>query len=109
LKLWLKLLKKKVKCVNHNLVLVPYYAHHSGYPEEEIEKTTQEFSEFLSKIPIRNTTTIIGADINASIGIRTRNEYQNADVESNEYEFHEDSISDLIGPHGNPHKNENGE
>ncbi len=64
--------KKKVKCNNHNLVLIPYYAPHSSYPEDEIEKTTQEFSEFLSKIPVKNTTVIIRADLNASIGTKTQ-------------------------------------
>lgn len=63
--------RKKVICKYHNLVLIPYYAPpHSGYNEEEIEKMTQEFSEFLSKIPVKNTTVIIGTVLNASIGTK---------------------------------------
>jgi hypothetical protein len=99
---------KKVKCKHHNLLLIPYYAPHSGYPEEEINKTTQDFSEFLSNLHSKNTTTIIGADINASIGTRLTNGPQRLEDDM-EFEFHEDSIPDLLGPHGNPHRNENGE
>ncbi len=104
--------KKRVKCTNHSLVLIPYYAPHSGYFEEEIEKTTQEFSEFLSKTPAKNSTIIVGADINASIGTRSTNapqERRESNEEEKEFEFQDDTILELIGPHGNPHRNENGE
>jgi hypothetical protein len=101
--------KKKIKCKNHNLVLIPYYAPHSGYPEEEIEKATQEFSEFLSKIPLKNTTTIIGADINASIGTRNTIDPSNREEDDDEFESQDDTISQLLSPHGNPHRNENRE
>jgi hypothetical protein len=48
---------------------------HSGYSEEEIEKTTPEFSKFLNQIPQKSTTTIMGADINASIGPSTTSDH----------------------------------
>ncbi len=110
LKHWVKLVKK-VKCKNHKLILIPYYAAHSGYPEEDNERVAQEFSEFLSKIPLKNTTTIIGADINASIGNRATNDpnKREDDEDEPEPELQEDTISELLGPHGNPHRNENGE
>ncbi len=89
-------------------MLIPYYAPHSGYPEEEIDKTTQELSEFLSKIPIKNTTIIVGADINASNGTRSTDEPQGRE-EDEEFEFQRDTIPELLRPHGNPHGNINGE
>ena len=82
---------------------------HSGYPEEDIERTTQEFSEFLNKIPTNNTTIIIGADLNASIGTRMTEAPQTNDQEDNDFNPQEDNIMELLGPHGNPHRNENGE
>jgi len=78
--------KKKVKCKHHNLVLVPYYAPHSGFSEEEIEKTTLKFSEFLNQIPKKNTTTIIGADNNAAIGTNTTSDHSTQEIEGNNFE-----------------------
>jgi hypothetical protein len=109
LKILDKTSKNKVKYKNHNLALVPYYAPHSGYPDEDIERTTQEFSEFLNKIPTNNTTVIIGADLNASIGTRITEVPQTSDQEDNNFNPQEDNIMELLGPHGNPHRNENGE
>jgi hypothetical protein len=108
LKMLDKTSKKKGKCKNHNFVSIPYYAPHFGYPEEEIDKTTQEFSEFLSKIPTKNTTIIIGADMNASISTRITDEPQEQE-EDEEFEFQNDTIPELLGPHGNAHRNVNGE
>ncbi len=78
--------KKKVKCKHHSLVLVPYYAPHSGFSEEEIEKTTLKFSEFLNQIPKKNTTTIIGADNNAAIGTNTTSDHSTQEIEGINFE-----------------------
>jgi hypothetical protein len=101
--------KNKVKCKSHNLALVSYYAPHSGYPEEEIERATLEFSEFLSKVPANNTTVIIGADLNASIGTRISEDPVPSKEKDDDSELQGDTIKELLGPHGNPHRNENGE
>ncbi len=90
---------KKVRC---KTVLIPFYTPHSGYSEEEIEKATQEFSEFLGKIPVNNTTVIIGADLNASIGTRTTDDPQRIKKMIIPTEIQEDTILELLEPHGNP-------
>jgi hypothetical protein len=94
-------------------VLIPYYAPHSGSLQEEIEKSTQEFSEFLNKIPTKNSTIIIGANINASTGTRSTDlshKHNNGDSEKDKVNDHQtDTILNLPGPHGNPHRNKNGE
>jgi hypothetical protein len=54
-----------------NLCLTTIYFPHSGYKEKELETFNDEISNLLSNIlATKNTMHIIGADVNASIGIR---------------------------------------
>lgn len=84
-------------------MLIPYDGPQSGYSEEEIKKTTLEYSEFFSKKPNKNATTIIDAHIDASFGTRPTDNPFIQEREDNEFELHEDSISKLLGRYGNPH------
>jgi hypothetical protein len=89
-------------------VLIPYYA--PPPPTLASEKLRKQRKNFLSssvKCPL-TTTTIIGADINASIGTRYTDDPQRLD-DDNELEFQEETIMELLRPHGNPYRNENGE
>jgi hypothetical protein len=92
------------------LVLIPYYAPHSGYIKEETERAPQEFSIFLSQIPVNNTNIIIGTDLNTSIGTRiTDNNFPMNEEEDRGFELQENTIPELLGPQGNPHRNGYGE
>ena len=85
-----------------NLCLTTIYFPHSGYKENEIEMFNTEVSSYLANIlSRRNTTHIIGADTNASIGNRLSISCEeNTQQKNDEYEF--DSIHELLGPFGNP-------
>ena len=86
----------------HNLCLTTIYFPHSDYKEKEIDSFNNDLSTFLSNIlSQKNTTHIIGADTNSSIG--TRISTSNFDSSPND-EDDEDPISNLLGPFGNPRK-----
>ncbi len=99
----------------HTLTLIPCYFPHSGYKEEELDSFVEKFSLFYSSAaPNKNASTIIGADINASIGNRNSGEvHLNPSPDGIEkdgrYEEEIDSIHNLLGPHGNPYRNACGE
>ena len=91
----------------HNLCLTTIYFPHSGYKEKEIDSFNNDLSTFLSNIlSQKNTTHIIGADTNSSIG--TRISTSNLDLSLND-EDDEDPISNLLGPFGNPRKSKSAE
>jgi exonuclease III len=100
-------LNKNVKY--HNLVLISCYFPHSGYKENELDSFANDWSEFLSTTANqKNSTTIIGADINSSIGNKTsllQNPNSTQDKHDSPLDF--DPIEQLIGPHGNPQTSKN--
>ena len=99
--------KKQLKKSFHNLCLTTVYFPHSGYQEKELDAFTDNLSTFLSNIlSQRNTTHIIGADTNSSIG---------TNVTLREPQYKQDSRYDidpaisLLGPFGNHHRFKTGE
>ena len=66
----LKLINIKSKIKTHTLCLVSNYHPHSGYKDDELDAYIQDITDFIDAIP-KNNTIIIGANLNASIGIRT--------------------------------------
>ncbi len=95
---------------HHNLCLTTIYFPHSGYKESELDKFNFQLSSFLSTVlPQKNTTHIIGADTNSSIG--TRKSLEAADSLPNKHEsnLEFDPALDLLGPFGNPKNSKSGE
>jgi len=82
------------------LSLIISYHPTTSYKTEKIEKHAADLIDFVNEIPLKNEI-IIGADINAAIGIR---ELQEPDEEND----NDDTINDLISLHGNPRHNESG-
>ena len=92
-----------------NLCLTSNYFPHSGYKEADLITFNDQVTSFLSEIlSLKNTTHIIGADTNASIGTRASLESENL---QKKIESHHDSdpARDLLGPNGNPRKSKTGE
>ena len=99
--------KKETKKTYHNLCLTTVYFPHSGYQEKELDAFTDELSTFLSNIlSQRNTTHIIGADTNSSIGTNTSLQ-QSQDKLASRFDI--DPATTLLGPFGNPHRSKTGE
>ena len=95
---------KKEKKKYHNLCLTSIYFPHSGYKEAELEIFNSQATDFLSKILAKNNTThIIGADINSSIGTKKSLENENVQ-EKVESPLDIDPAQQLLGPFGNPNK-----
>ena len=76
------------------------YHPHSGYKDNELDAYLQDITDFIDVIP-ENNTIIIGANLNASIRTRKTTTTNNP-IKDNCI------INDLIGPHGNPHRNHRG-
>ena len=101
--------QQKIAKKYHNLCLTSIYFPHSGYKESELETFNNQVTDFLSNILAqRNTTHIIGADINASIGTRTSLENDNPQ-EKIESHLDTDPAQQLLGPFGNPKKSKSGD
>ena len=99
--------KKQLKKSFHNLCLTTVYFPHSGYQEKELDAFTDNLSTFLSNIlSQRNTTHIIGADTNSSIGTNTSLQ-QSQDKLASRFDI--DPATTLLGPFGNPHRSKTGE
>ena len=73
----------------------------TSYAPEGIAKHNNNLIALIGVIPKKNTI-IIGTDINAAIGARTKTSVDD------EMEV-DDTIQNLIGPFGNKHRNENGD
>ena len=82
------------------LSLISSYHPTTSYKTEEIEKHAPDLVDFVNEIPLKNEI-IIGADINAAIGIHELHEPD--EEHDNDY-----TINNLISPHGNPRHNESG-
>jgi exonuclease III len=94
----------------HNLCLTSIYFPHSGYKEQDIEKFNDDVSDFLSSILSKsNTTHIIGADTNSSVGTKTSVPRSVSIPDKHESQHDIDPILELLGPHGNPHKSKTGD
>ena len=100
----LKLTNSKSKIKTHTLSLVSSYHPHSGYKTEELDAYNESIADFIDSIP-KNNTIIMGADLNASISTRKTKTQQ----EDPEDEREEDIANELLGPNGNPHRNQRGE
>ena len=87
--------RKSQKQKPKTITLVTSYHPHTKYKEEEAQAYNQSLVEMTNRIPKTNAI-IVGADINASIGTR-----QKSDDES--------ESTNILGPCGNPRKNERGE
>jgi hypothetical protein len=88
---------------HHNLCLTSIYFPHSGYKDLELEAFQSKLSSHLSTIVVyKNTTHIIGADTNSSIG--TRKSPCKISPYSGKHKSHLDTdpILQLLGPHENP-------
>jgi len=88
---------------HHNLCLTSIYFPHSGYKDLELEAFQSEPSSQLSTIlAYKNTTHIIGADMNSSIGTRKSPCKISPYPGKHESHLDTDPILQLLGPHGNP-------
>ena len=93
----------------HNLCLTKVYFPHSGYKENEIESFNNEFPSYLTNIlSLPNSSHIIGADTNSSIGTRVSISRDEELPPKNE-DFEPDTIYNLIGPFGNPRISKTGQ
>ena len=101
--------QQKITKKYHNICLTSIYFPHSGYKESELETFNNQVTDFLSDILAqRNTTHIIGADINASIGTKTSLENDNPQ-EKIESHLDTDPAQQLLGPFRNPKKSKSGD
>jgi hypothetical protein len=94
----------------HNLCLTSIYHPHSGYKNKDLDQFNADVSSFLSNILSQNNTThIIGADINALIGIKPS--FCSDDMMPSKHKSPLDvnPILKLLAPHGNPHKSRTGD
>jgi hypothetical protein len=83
---------------------------HSGYKESELDKFFSQLSAFLSTILQKaNTTHIIGANTNSSIGTRNSLAATDSLPSKHESDFDIDPALNLLGPFGNPKKSKAGE
>jgi len=99
--------KKQLKKSFHNLCLTTVYFPHSGYQEKELDTFIDSLSAFLSSIlSQRNTTHIIGADTNSSIGTNATLREPQCKQDSH---YDVDPAISLLGPFGNPHRSKTGE
>jgi len=99
--------KKQQTRSYHNLCLTTVYFPHSGYQEKELDAFSDSLSTFLSNIlSQRNTTHIIGADTNSSIGTNATLRETHCKEDSR---YDVDPAISLLGPFGNPHRSKTGE
>ncbi len=99
--------KKQTKKNFHNLCLTTVYFPHSGYQEKELDAFTDDLYAFLSNILLqRNTTHIIGADTNSSIGTNASLQ-ESQDKQDSRFDI--DPALSLLGPFGNPYRSKTGE
>lgn len=94
----------------HNLCLTTLYFPHSGYKEKELDDFSNDLSTYLSNIlSQKNTTHIIGADTNSSIGTCTSLTGNSPPSDKQESHLDVDPALSLLGPFGNPHRSKSGE
>ena len=100
--------KKRNKNSNKSITLISSYHPHSGYTDEETNLFNQQIADLYGDIPNANIT-IMGADINASIGSRNSQNDEH-DNNNNVEESSETSPQHLlIGPCTNPKTNHKGQ